>query len=65
MSSPLSHLKVVEMATAIQGPAAGLFLSDMGAEVIKVEPPLGDVNRYFRGVNNTLPHRLLVHNSSP
>ena len=55
MSSPLSHLRVVEMATAIQGPAAGLFLSDMGAEVIKVEPPLGDVNRYFRGVNNSLP----------
>lgn len=55
MSGPLSHLVVVEMATAIQGPAAALFLQDMGAEVIKIEPPMGEVNRYHRGVNNTLP----------
>ena len=59
MSSPLSHLRVVEMATAIQGPAAGLFLRDMGAEVIKVEPPVGEVNRYYRGANNTLPQEAL------
>ena len=55
MSGPLGHLLVVEMATAIQGPAASLFLRDMGAEVIKIEPPMGEVNRYHRGVNNTLP----------
>lgn len=55
MSGPLSHIHVLEMATAIQGPAAGLFLRDMGAEVIKIEPPMGEVNRYHRGVNNNLP----------
>ena len=38
------------MATAIQGPAAGVFLSDMGTEVIKVEPPRGEANRYYRRV---------------
>ena len=59
MAGPLSHLKVIEMTIAIQGPAAGLFLGDMGADVIKVEPPEGDLSRYHRGVNNTLPPEAL------
>jgi crotonobetainyl-CoA:carnitine CoA-transferase CaiB-like acyl-CoA transferase len=55
MVEALSGIRVLEMTTAIQGPAAALYLADMGAEVIKVEPPLGDGSRYHRGVNNTLP----------
>ena len=39
----------------MQGPAAGLYLRDMGAEVIKVEPPIGDASRYTRGRDNELP----------
>ncbi|MDH3643832.1 MAG: CoA transferase [Gammaproteobacteria bacterium] len=42
---PLDGVRVLEFATAIQGPAAGQFLADLGAEVIKVEPPLGDSSR--------------------
>ncbi|MCZ6887538.1 MAG: CoA transferase [Gammaproteobacteria bacterium] len=53
MSGPLSGLHVVELATAIQGPAAGLYFANMGANVIKVEPPMGDASRYHRGVNYT------------
>ena len=52
MTQPLSGLRVVEMSTALQGPAAALYLSDMGADVIKIEPPAGEANRYHRGVNN-------------
>ena len=52
---PLSGFRVVELALAVQGPAAGLYLRDMGAEVIKVEPPIGDPSRYGRNKNNTLP----------
>ncbi len=55
MTEPLSGIRVLEMATAIQGPGAAMFLGDMGAEVIKVEPPIGDGSRYHRGANNTLP----------
>jgi crotonobetainyl-CoA:carnitine CoA-transferase CaiB-like acyl-CoA transferase len=55
MSEPLSGIRVLEMATAIQGPGAAVYLADMGAEVIKVEPPVGDGSRYHRGANNTLP----------
>jgi crotonobetainyl-CoA:carnitine CoA-transferase CaiB-like acyl-CoA transferase len=43
------------MAIAVQGPAAAVYLSDMGAEVIKVEPPGGDASRFHRGVHNPLP----------
>ena len=55
MSGPLAGLRVVELATAIQGPAVGLHFANMGADVVKVEPPMGDPSRYHRGVNNTLP----------
>ena len=55
MVEPLTGIRIVEMASALQGPAAGGFLCDMGAEVIKVEPPEGDVSRYHRGVNNYTP----------
>jgi crotonobetainyl-CoA:carnitine CoA-transferase CaiB-like acyl-CoA transferase len=43
------------MTTAIQGPAAGIYLSDCGAEIVKIEPPLGDLNRYLRGPNFEFP----------
>lgn len=52
---PLAGLTVVEMTIAIQGPGAGMFLGDMGATVLKVEPPLGDAARYHQGVNNSNP----------
>ncbi len=52
---PLSGMTVVEMALAVQGPAAALYLADMGATVIKVEPPIGDPSRYSRGRQNDTP----------
>ena len=55
MAGPLEGVCVIELAVAIQGPAVGFFFSAMGADVIKVEPPMGDASRYHRGVNNTLP----------
>lgn len=55
MPGPLASLKVVELATSIQGPAAGLYFANMGARVVKVEPPVGDPSRYHRGVDNSLP----------
>ena len=55
MPEPLEGFRVVELGTAIQGPAAALFLSDMGAEVIKIEPPTGEANRMHRGANVPFP----------
>ncbi|MGB3455080.1 MAG: CaiB/BaiF CoA-transferase family protein [Litorimonas sp.] len=46
---PLSGIKVVEFSHMVMGPAAGLMLADMGADVIKVEPIGGDKTRRLRG----------------
>src|SRR5207253_9558687 len=40
-----SGLKVVDFASFIAGPGAAVILSDFGADVIKVEPPNGDMWR--------------------
>ncbi len=45
MATPLGGLKVVELARILAGPWAGQTLSDLGAEVIKVESPEGDDTR--------------------
>jgi len=42
---PLEGIRVVEMGQIVAGPTAGLLLGDMGADVIKVEPPAGDLVR--------------------
>ncbi|MBV1906407.1 MAG: CoA transferase [Pseudomonadales bacterium] len=43
--APLFNLKVLDMSRVLAGPFAGRLLADLGAEVVKVEPPEGDVTR--------------------
>lgn len=45
---PLKGVKVVELSTYVAAPICGRMLCDLGAEVIKIEPPAGDVWRYLR-----------------
>ncbi|HLH87420.1 MAG TPA: CoA transferase [Xanthobacteraceae bacterium] len=45
MPQPLAGIRVIELANFIAGPLAGTLLADMGADVIKVEPPKGDMGR--------------------
>ena len=50
MPKVLEGIKVLEQGTFITGPAAGMLLADLGAEVIKIEQPeTGDPFRAFRG----------------
>ncbi len=44
---PLDGVVVIETASFLTGPFAGMMLSDLGADVIKVEPPAGDGFRRF------------------
>ena len=46
MTAPLDGIKVVEIASFVAVPAAGALLADMGAEVIKVEVPWGEIYRH-------------------
>src|SRR5881275_401912 len=44
MPAPLAHLRVVDLAD-LRGALAGRLLADLGADVVKVEPPRGDPGR--------------------
>lgn len=50
MAKVLKDVRVLEMGTFITGPAAGMLLADLGADVIKIEQPgAGDPFRAFKG----------------
>ncbi len=46
---PLQGIKVIEFTHMVMGPATGVLLADLGAEVIKVEPLNGDNTRRLKG----------------
>ncbi len=45
MTAPLAGIKVVEVASWLAAPSCAALMADMGAQVIKVEPPGGDTYR--------------------
>ena len=46
MSGPLENIKIMEFSEYIAGPFAGMLLSDMGADILKIEPLWGDPWRH-------------------
>ena len=64
MSAALEGVKVLEFTRFIAGPYCGAILASLGADVIKIEPPGGDVVRSFDPVKNDIgiPFELLNHN---
>ncbi len=53
MARPLSGLRVLDLSIALSGPYCSLILGDLGAEVLKIEPPGGELFRtmgpHYRG----------------
>ncbi|WP_229725036.1 CaiB/BaiF CoA transferase family protein [Hymenobacter baengnokdamensis] len=45
---PFAGLRVLELASVLAGPQVGQFFAELGADVLKVEPPTGDVTRSWR-----------------
>ncbi len=47
MTAPLAGIRVIEAATWLAAPSAAALLADLGADVVKIEPPGGDPWRHF------------------
>ncbi|EKS69444.1 MULTISPECIES: CaiB/BaiF CoA-transferase family protein [Caballeronia] len=47
---PLEGVRVIEFTHMVMGPTCGMILADLGAEVIKIEPPGGDKTRNLPGL---------------
>ena len=61
-TGPLNGVRVVEIAQAMAIPMCGMLLGDFGAEVVKVEPPVGDQVRYlFRRGHSDSPYFVAIN----
>lgn len=59
MQAPLEGIRVVEVAHFVAAPSGGALLADLGAEVIKIEVPQGEMYRHvrpqFMGIDSDFP----------
>ena len=52
MKSMLNGVRVLDLTQAYSGPFCCMHLADHGADVIKIEPPMGDQSRYWAPIKN-------------
>jgi crotonobetainyl-CoA:carnitine CoA-transferase CaiB-like acyl-CoA transferase len=46
--TPFAHLRILELASVLAGPQVGQFFAELGADVLKIESPAGDVTRTWK-----------------
>ncbi len=62
MAGPLDSVRVLDLTTMVAGPVATMMLADQGAEVIKIEPPKGELMRHFNDGRDGMPATFLSCN---
>jgi crotonobetainyl-CoA:carnitine CoA-transferase CaiB-like acyl-CoA transferase len=63
MNTPLEGLVVADFTRVLSGPHCTRMLCDLGADVIKIEPPSGDVTRFTSPRRNSMPTYFVQQNT--
>jgi len=62
MPGPLDGVRVLDLTAMISGPMATMILADQGADVIKIEPPAGDLMRHYGVIRKGMSSSFLSNN---
>ena len=61
MAQPLDGVRIVDLTAVVLGPLATRILADLGAEVVKIEPPDGDMARHIEPMRSKAMGALFMH----
>ncbi len=63
MTQPLDNVRILDLSSVVMGPFATQLLGDLGADIIKVEAPDGDILRHIAPMRHkAMGHIFLHHN---
>jgi crotonobetainyl-CoA:carnitine CoA-transferase CaiB-like acyl-CoA transferase len=62
MPGPLHGVRILDLTGMISGPMATMLLADQGADVIKIEPPAGDLMRHYGSMRKGMSSSFLSNN---